>query len=467
VTLWKHQQDAVDRAQIVNDLAIFYDTGTGKTLTMIEILRKIYNAEKQIVPTLILTKLSVVNQWKQEFLKFSKIPADRILALTGEGKKRTMALQKVKEPVIIITNYEAVQIESFYQELKKKGIRIVILDESHSCKDASSKRAKKIYPLCDQAARRFLLTGTPLPNGLLDIFGQYRALDKNIFGDNFYIFRARYFYDKNAGMPAQRHFPDWTPLPDTADKFAKILATTSVQAKKEQCIDLPPLLKIKQEVELGEDQAKAYLEMEKEFITAIGEKVTSAEFAMTKSIRLQQIACGFLVPDEIPGEKRGAPVWFKDVPRLTRFKDTLESIGPSKVIVWTTFQPTYKVLAEIAEKLGRKVCFLTGEQSAKEKQESIDNFCRSGCDTLIAHPEAGGVGVNLTEAAYSIYYYRGYSLTQFLQSEARNFRGGSNMHEKITHYHITAPSTIDGIITLALLDKQNVAEKVLAWARKT
>lgn len=80
---------------------------------------------------------------------------------------------------------------------------------------------------------------------------------------------------------------------------------------------------------------------------------------------------------------------------------------------------------------------------------------------MIAHPGSGGVGVNLYEASYSIYYSKNFNLEYDLQSEARNYRKGSEMHEKITRIDLVCPGTIDERITEALEGKYNMAEYLL------
>ena len=172
-----------------------------------------------------------------------------------------------------------------------------------------------------------------------------------------------------------------------------------------------------------------------------------------------------IIRDILPDEVGVAPVWVKENPRMDALAELLDTIGDQKVIVWSVFQPTYKAIADRCEKLGRTVAFLTGEQSIMQKQQAIEDFCRGSTNTLIANQRAGGTGINLVEAAFSIYYTRGYSLEDHLQSEGRNFRGGSEMHGKITHFHLEALDTLDEVVAAALLQKKSVAESVLAWAK--
>jgi len=461
--LWAHQQKAVDLAKLKPNIALFLEIGTGKTATLINILRHDYAGHGVVRNTLIFAPLSVCPQWKKEFAKWSKIPEKCIHVLTGDGAKRVRALEAILRfgaPAIIVTNYEAVRIKNFYELLLKWSPHIVVLDESHKVKDPSSLQSKAIYPLCHAADRRFILTGTPILNSMLDIFGQYKALDPAIFGSNFWKFKALYFYDKNAGRP-NCNFPDWQPRPESAKLISECIASTSVQAKKADCLDLPPLLRVPISVPLSEQQRKAYEDMKKHYVTEMKGVTAIAEFAMTKTLRMQQILAGFIAEDS-----DSEPVWCDENPRLDCLKDILDQIGGEKTIIWTTFRPTYMKIAKVCEKSGYKYAFLTGDQSAKQKEESIEAFCRGDVQALIANPAAGGAGINLQEAKYAIYFTRGYSLEHYLQSEGRNYRGGSEMHDKITHFHLIADDTLDEVIATALLNKQNIGETVLDWARK-
>lgn len=463
LNLWDHQLKAIEKARTARHLALFMDAGVGKTGAMIRILCEEYNRAKKIKKTIIFSPLTVCKQWKEEFARFSKVNPESILVCTGRGVDRTRELLKrveSKEPTIVITNYEAVQIGSFYEALLKWSPEIGVLDESHRIKDSQSKRAKKIYPLTLGCDRRFLLTGTPILNSLIDIFGQYKALDPTLFGGSFWIFRSKYFYDRNAGRKFS--FPDWVPQIHASQEIGKILGTTSIQAKREECLDLPPLQIIPVPVALSVSQKKAYREMEKEFITEVNGMVSTSEFEMVKTLRMRQILAGFIQPDEAQ-----EPEWFSEQPRLDTLMDIIDSIGKDKVIIWTEFRPTYQKIGERLTKAGIQHVFLTGDQStAAQKEASIEHFRRGDAQVMIANPAAASEGINLQEAKYAIYYMRGYNLLHFLQSLARNYRGGSEkLHDRVIHYHLVANGTLDQVIHYALKSKKNVGDAVLQWSR--
>jgi SNF2 family DNA or RNA helicase len=461
IELMRHQKEAVERARSLKRMALFFEAGTGKTATAVTILREDFNRAKKIARTLILSPLTVCPQWKEEFLRFSKIPGSEILILTQSGLKRTEALKRARglgHTPVVITNYESVQIKSFYEELLNWSPESVILDECHRIKDSTSKRAKLIYPLIHGAERRLILTGTPILNSLLDIFGQYKALDPLIFGGGFWSFRSKYFYDRNSGKKFS--FPDWIPHPHAAEEIGQVLKRTSMRAKRSECLDLPPLSYIAVPCELSAPQKKAYEEMKKDFMTEVGGMVASSEFEMVKTLRMQQILTGFVQLDDTK-----EPAWFSEQPRIQVLLDLLNSIGKEQVIIWTTFKPSYQKIGEALAKEKYTYAYVTGEQSTKEKNDHIAAFKRGEYQILIANPAAASEGINLQEAKYAIYFARGYNLLHYLQSLARNYRQGSNdLHDKVVHYHIVAKDTLDEVIARALRQKENIGGAVLKWA---
>lgn len=469
--LWKHQEIAVARASALDDLALFFEMGTGKTRTTIEILRGKYNGAKRIMRTLVFGPIIVTAQWKAEFAKFSKVPQEKIAVLTGSRDQRLRKFKQMQasfgDDFIAIVNYEGLLIKELYETFLKWAPEVIILDESQRCKDSTTKRFKALLPLCEGAKHRYLLTGTPVLNSALDLYAQYRLMDLGrTFGRNFFAFRATYFYDKNAGMPRHKYFPGWTFRTDTTKIFHEKLSSTSVQARKEECLDLPPLIEIPLDVEMGSAQKKAYDEMKRQFVTLVKEKAVTAQLAITQSIRMRQILSGFAQPEHIPGEDAPKPVEFDDVPRLDALKDLLTDLLPQqhKIIVWTNYRHCYKM---IAKALGETPhVMLTGEQTNSEKTENVERFCRGDAQVAICNPAAVGLGVNLTESDVSIEYDRDFSLEKYLQGGARNYRGGSEMHKKVTHYRLVARGTLDEVIYNAREGKQDVAEALLAWANK-
>jgi SNF2 family DNA or RNA helicase len=468
--LWNHQVHGIRVAEKLKDLGLLYEQGTGKTRTMIEILRRRYAHASRLKKTLVLCPVIVCENWKAEFAKYSKINPRDIVILTGAGKSRVRTLLKevgddLARAKIIVTNYEAVQMDELFKLLMLWTPEVLVCDESQRLKNPSSKRAKKVVALADLSSENFILTGTPILQSPMDLFMQFRVLDRGkTFGKNFFSFRNTYFMDKNAGMPSHKHFPNWVGRYEMYGKLQERVKEKALRVLKKDCLDLPPLVRQEIGVTLASDQARAYREMSKEYLAFIESKTGEpravvAQLAITKALRLQQIVSGFAVDSD------GVTHRFTDCPRLKALEELLEDITPgNKVIVWATFKENYRMIAEVCQKLKLQYRELHGDVPMHHRQQAMQDFREDPhVRVMIANQGAGGVGVNLVEASYAVYYSKNFRLEDDLQSEARNYRGGSEMHAKVTRIDLVARDTIDDLITKALHDKLQVSDLILGW----
>lgn len=457
--LWKHQSHAVEMARTRNCLAIFFDVGTGKTRTTIEILRERYNENKRILRTLILCPLIVMRNWKDEFLKFSKIPSDRIVILEGTKSERLSAFLEEPQEKIYILNYEGLQMKELHSLITNWGPEILVCDESHKLKSYTAKRTKLVIDLASFTKYRYILSGTPITNSYLDLFSQFKVLDGGqSFGDNYYAFRARYFWNANSNPTSfKQNFPLWKVRKGAEKDIISILEKNALRVKKEECLDLPPLIKQTLAVELSPQQRQVYEEMKSDFITFLNQKAVTAQIALTKALRLQQIVTGFAMTEE------GEQITIEENPRLAALEELLEEITPShKVIVWACFKQNYNQIREICERLKIKYVEAHGEIRAERKFESVRNFNEDpSVRVFIGNQGSLGVGINLIAASYSIYYSRNFNAEHDWQSESRNHRSGSEIHDKIIRIDLVARKTLDEQIAKALDTKTEISESVL------
>jgi SNF2 family DNA or RNA helicase len=460
---WKHQADALIRSRDISHFAFFFQVGTGKTLTCINALRVKYAQSKTLLPTLILSPPITLTNWKREWAMHSNIADDDVVILNGTGKERVKKLQSIMgRPKIIITNYESLLIKELFPLLQQYRPACLVCDESHKLKDSKSRRSEMATKLSDLATFKFLMTGSPVLNSMMDLFSQFRILDGGqTFGKNFFAFRAKYFYDKNSGSPSHVTWSDWRPRANTEKELRAKIALVSMHVEKKDCLDLPPLVKKKVFVEMSKDQKQAYDSMLSDFIAVVNEKAAVAELAITRGLRLQQIVSGFVSVEEGQGERSDAE--FKENPRRDALKALLEDLTPNhKVIVWAVFKQNYSQVRSVIEELGVRHVEVHGEVTAKQKQEAVDLFNNDpDVRVFLGHPGSGGIGINLIPASYSIFYTRNFSLENDIQAEARNYRGGSEIHDKVTRIDIVCGGTIDEEVLKALDEKQQIGESVL------
>lgn len=439
---------------------------SGKTRSVIDIIRNIFNTHRGFKKTLILGPTSVVFNWRNEVEKYSNIPIERVYVCSS-GAGRDIKLQKaIDQGAMIITiNYEALLSEKIMKILRAWSPEILVCDEVHQCKNPSAKRSKSVFELAKLTKFRYILTGTPILKNTLDAFMEFKILDLGkTFGLNFWTFRAEYFMDKNAAWAGkQNHFPLWVPRPEKEKELLAKIAKKAHVVYTKDCIDLPPYINIIEKVPMKPDQKKAYEEMRDFFITFVNENAQNpavAKIAPVKALRMMQVCAGHLTLDNKD------TIDFGSTPKLERLEELLEEVRGNKFIIWTTFKADNKAACQLLDKLGIKYVKITGDQSTEEKQKAVDDFQNDpSVEGTVATLSAGGTGITLTKACYTFVLSRNFSLADNLQARARNYRSGSNIHEKIINYDLVIDGSIEEQVAQAINNKEEIGKMVLDWAK--
>lgn len=474
---YNHQLVELKRAED-SSRGLFWEMGVGKTLGTILILRQHYIKAGKLRKTLILGPTGVLYNWKDEIMDFSKITGENIFVSLGNGVKRVNDLfnflvnKEINYPdrsAIVVINYEGLRNAGIFKILKDWAPEILVCDESHLVKSPKAQISERTFELSLLTQYRYILTGTPLLNNELDFYHQMRILDHGrTFGNNYYIFRNKWFSDKNAGWKAARPdikvFSDFKFIEERREEFSKLIYQTCSRVLLKDVVDLPPRIEKTIYVELSAQQKKAYEEMKRDFITFVSSELNSgkpsaivAQIAMVKAIRLQQICCGIFKTDE------GEEIILDNVPRLEELENIIREVTVNnKVIVWCGFTANYRQVMSLCDKIGVKYVLITGSQNALEKQAAVMSLQDDDqVKVCIANRKAGGTGINLTKARYSVNYSKGFSLGEELQSRARNYRIGSQQHESIIAYDLIAKGTIDEEVTKALNKKHDLSKGIL------
>jgi SNF2 family DNA or RNA helicase len=471
--LWSHQKEAIARA--TNRYALFFDPGCGKTRTAIELWRLAKPARP--AKTIIFAPLNVCRNWENELRTYSGCHYSAYLVAGQSKGKKLQALEDfarvnsdvtsttaiantfglVPTPQFLICNIESLRSADYRNLMARSGATFIIIDESHNLKSPTSQQTKGALSLIAtlKPTHLYLLTGTPAPQGEIDLYTTFFMLGK--CKENFFVWRKKYFDDKNERRRGMNNYwPEYVVRKSSKEYFQTLLTECSMSAQKDLVLDLPPLLRTTLYAELSPEQKRNYESMAEYLFAIDGEgNELNASNMLVRTLRLQQILAGFL------GE---TPI--KENPRLKVLEDAIALTDGAQFLVWTIFKATYSQIAKVLDEHNISFGMLTGEQSAEERFRAMEDFQAGKIRALIAHPKAGGVGVNLTAASYSIHFTRSYSLTDDLQAEARNYRGGSEIHKRITRIDIVAADTIDEEIAEALKGKKSVQDFILNLKEK-
>ena len=428
---WTHQSNFLEFSEGKHGLMMNFDMGTGKTFTTILMLRK-YDAKR----VLVLCPKSVIPVWVtalQDHTDFAVFPLTK-----GTAKDKTDLLKSTNntnyDKKAVIVNYETAWRDPLGAFLKGVRWDFAILDESHRIKAPGGKGSWFAKALGKKSTRRLCLTGTAMPHSPLDIYAQYRFLDPNIFGTSFHRFKSRYAI---LGGYQGRQVVDFQNLEELNQKFYSI----AQRVMKDDVLDLPETHHIDIPCILSHKAMTVYQELEEELCADLDGGEITINNTLTKLLRLQQIAGGFIKLDE---KDRPQKV---DSAKFDALQDLIIDIGTEPVVVFCRFRAEIDMIRE--------------KYSAYEisgKCNELDTWNSNG-GVLVVQIQAGGVGIDLTKSRYCIYYSLGFSLGDYEQSLARQDRPGQT--RKVTYYHLIAQSTVDVKVYKALKEKKNVIDSVL------
>ena len=454
-TLYRHQQSACrfacERFGILpsethsNGVALLMEMGCGKTITSIAIVGILYQY-RYIRRILITAPLSILSVWEQEFARFAAFPY-QLTVLKGSSTQKKEQLSKLhgNDLQIAVVNYESAwRLE---KDLLAFHADLIIADEAHKIKENRTSQSKAMHNLGDQARYKLLLTGTLITNKELDVFSQYRFLNKEIFGTSFYAFRSRYFDMCGYG----NHIPVFRK--QMMDEFLQKLHSVAYRVTKAECLDLPQITEEIRTVELEPKAMKLYKQLEKESFAELAGSEISAVNVLTKMLRLSQVTGGHLTDDE--GDCNAVSTAKLDV--LSDILDTMLT-EDRKLVIMARFVPELNEIQKLLEQ--KQIGYASVRGGISDRAEEIRRFQEDAdCRVFVGQIAAAGLGITLTAASTMVFYSLDYSMSNFEQAKARIHRVSQT--ENCLYIYLTAKHTVDTKILRALRDKADLAKMLV------
>lgn len=416
--------------------------GTGKTKITIDIVQNL-----RFKYTLIQCPLSVVPVWPLEFKAHCARDIEVLPLNVGSVSKKTKeadtfirrCMLRNKSAVVVI-NYDSAWRDPFASWALKAGFDAVIFDELHSIKQASGRRSKFCFAMSKVTRFRIGLTGTPMPHSPLDVFAQCRAIDSGVFGTSWTRFRARYAVMGGFGGHQVLSFQNLKELHTLFDSIA-------FQAGRE-VITLPAEKRQVIPVTLGVKAIKVLKDLENDLYAALESGEITAANALTKLIRQAQVTGGHAKTDE-------GDIVEIDTAKRDALDDLLDGLPQREpIVVFARFHQELDVIRQVSEKQKRRYAELSG------RRNDLAPWQQGEFDVIGVQLQSGGVGINMTRAAYCVYYSLDFSLGNFEQSLCRIHRPGQK--RPVTFYFLVAQQSIDVKIIEALSKRKSVVEHVLA-----
>ena len=368
---------ALDRLHMGGVLAD--DMGLGKTVQVIALLMAT-RQEGQV--SLVVAPTTLTYNWLSELGRFA--PDLSVMVLGGSAAQRASQIRHVKEAHdvdVLITSYPLIRQD--IEQLTTIEFRFAILDEAQHIKNAGSKGAQAVRQL--QAQTRFALTGTPLENGVGELW--------SIF--NFVL--PGYLLSYSAFL---RRYQDGTDAEDLRRRISPFLMR---RLKKEVLTELPDKIESVFTAQMSPEQAKVYeatmMRLRQRVDSIVKEKGfergrTEVLAAITQ---LREICCHpSLVLDDYTGTSG----------KLDMLLDMLpEAIAKGRrVLLFSAFTSMLKILRRELDDAGYETMYLDGDTPAQRRVEMAEQFNAGQGQIFLISLKAGGTGLNLTGADMVIHY---------------------------------------------------------------
>ena len=437
-----YQRRAVEHLATRGSGALFLDPGMGKTSITLGAFQEL--RERGLAKTmLVIAPLRVCQLvWRQEAQKWTQFRDLKFSLLHGERKADAL---RANADVFLI-NPEGVAWLCDLHYGKRLPFDVICIDELTKFKNSAAQRSKKLIPHADKAKYRWGLTGTPAPNGYMDLFGQMRILDGGAALGKFITrFRDRYFQPGRDGFSYELRDGAASEIEDAIEPYV-------MYASADDYLSLPPLVEHRIELDLPKDVRKVYTQMKRDMMTSIaGQTLTAANAAVVYS-KLKQMANGAIYVGDDKYEK------LHDV-KLDALADLVEELGGKPLLVAYEFRHD---LSRLLERFPGTPYLGGGISGAKAEQ--IEKDWNDGrLPLLFAHPASAGHGLNLQKggAGHLCWFSLSWDYELYDQFIRRIHRQGTTA-ERVVMHKLIVKDSMDEIVSTALDLKETTQDRLLA-----
>lgn len=400
-----HNYQAYGTARAITDpaLGLFLDMGLGKTIITLTAINDLKYNRFQVSKALVIAPKRVAEDtWSEEAAKWQHTRHLRVVPVLGSQSKRVRALN-IPGDVYVMNRENTQWLVDYYGN--DWPFSLVVLDEFSSFKNYASKRFKALKAIRGHIDRVIGLTGTPAPNGLMDLWAQVYLLDRGErLGKTITAYREKYF-DHNP------YTHTYEPKPGAEEIIQQKISDICISMKAEDYLELPELLTVDVPVRLSPAAQKAYSELERDMVLQVDESTINAGTAAVLGNKLLQL-CNGAVYDE---DHR---VHLVHEDKVEAFLELVEGLNGAPALVAYEFQHDLDRLLAALKPTGLRVAVYRGPADK-------DAWNNRKLDILLAHPASVGYGLNLQQGGnHVIWFGLPWALEQYLQFIKRLHRQG-------------------------------------------
>ncbi len=447
---------------------LFLDPGLGKTSATLGAIRVLLK-EKQIKRVLIIAPLRVAHLvWPAEVEKWDEFKHMRVSVLHGKDKEKNLR----KDAEIYVINPEGLGWLMAKGRLKMVGADMLVIDESSKFKHTNTARYKTLKPVLPKFRRRWILTGTPSPNGLMDLFGQCYIMDLGrALGPYITQYRAQYF---SPGATIERTFFDaagvertrkvavgWSLNPGADQLIYDKLAPYVMRLDAQDHIKVPEIVEVDILVDLPPEVRKMYNEVQEDLVSVINGNLVTAVSAASASMKCRQIASGGVYKqyevDDLDRPKNREVIHLHDA-KTEALYDLFEELQGSPLLVAYEFEHD---LQRLRKMFGSDLPVIGGGTNEKMARSIVKDWNAGRLPIMAGHPQSMGHGLNMQESGRHVAWYtptwNSELYTQFNKRVARQ----GNKNESVMIYRFLATGTVDRAVVGALKKKMGAETALL------
>lgn len=439
-----YQTFCIEKLLELPAVGLFLDMGLGKTVTTLTAIKELKYYRFQVYKVLVIAPKKVAEAtWSKESAKWDHLQCLRVSTVLGSRTKRERALACPADVYVI--NRENVEwLVDYYRNAWP--FDMVVVDESSSFKDQGTKRWKALKRVRPKIKRIVLLTGTPAPNNLIDLWAQIYLLDEGArLGRTIGGFRERYFLpDKRS---ADRVFT-YKPKMGTEQVVQDLIGDICISMSAEDYLTLPECVSVNVPVMLDAKAQKAYDTMEREMLLEVDEDTITADTAAVLTNKLLQLAGGAVYNADHQAQVIHSC-------KIEAFLELVESLAGKSALVFYAFQHEKDRILEALRKKHKhlRVRVFSGAQDE-------DDWNAGKIDILLAHPASTAYGLNLQQGGnHVIWFTPTWSLELYQQANKRLHRQGQT--ERVIIHHLLVDGSIDYDVIVALGNKADTQDALL------
>lgn len=408
------------------------------TLTAIDMLMNDYFEVSRV---LVIAPLRVAEDtWSRESQKWDHLKHLRISKVLGSASNRRKALAKDADIYVINRENVVWLTDELSQVGDGWGFDMVVIDELSSFKSHAAKRFKALRKYVTRSSRVVGLTGTPAPNGLIDLWSQIYLLDGGErLGTTVSGFRSRYF------IPNQRNqhmIYNYKPREEAEQAINAKISDICISMRAEDWLDMPERIDNVQQVKLSDDEMDRYNQFERDcYLDFLDGEVTAASAAALSNKLLQYSNGAMYLADGGYVETSNA--------KLDVLDEIIELSNGKPILCFYSYKHDLDRIQKrfkFAKKLGGS--------------EDIEKWNNGEIPLLLAHPAGAGHGLNL-QAGGNIIVWFGltWSLELYQQANARLYRQGQE--NAVIIHHLITEGTADESVLASLQGKKDVQDELL------